>query len=130
MPHLYSKMFCEDCGAAADTCRFCGADAAPCRPEFGMHVCHECDGDLCHPELNLIKPHFMRLVEKLPISVAPEDFEDIATQFKDALKRLLFIDGSKESIIACLNSLQEEESAQASVARHILENAWLAYYSS
>lgn len=128
MPHLYSKMFCEECGVSADTCRFCGADAAPCRPEFGMHVCHECDGDLCHPELNLIKPHFMRLVEKLPIRVAPEDFDDIATQFKDLLARLLFIDGSKESIIACLNSLQEEESSQASVARRILESAWLAYY--
>jgi len=121
-------MFCEECGASSDTCRFCEADTAPCHPEFGMHVCHECDGYICHPELDLIKPHFMRLVEKLPISVAPEDFDDISAQFKALLARLLFIDGSKESIISCLNSLQEEESAQASVARRILESAWLAYH--
>jgi hypothetical protein len=128
MPHLYSTMFCEECGASSDTCRFCAADTAPCLSEFGMHICRECNGDLCHPELDLIKPHFMRMVEQLPISVAPEDFDDIAAQFKALLARLLFIDGSKESIISCLNSLQEEESVQASIARRILESAWLAYH--
>lgn len=71
----------------------------------------------------------MRVVDALPANVSSEDFDDIATQFNALLARLLFLDGSKVSIIACLNSLQEEESAQASVARRILESAWLAYHS-
>jgi hypothetical protein len=130
MPRHYSSMYCEYCSLPSTKCKHCPLDAPPCRP-FGTHQCPYCDeeeGELCHPELNMLAPHFMRIVEQLPETEeeTPESFHETSAWFeKELLEGYFLIRDDVISVLACLNTLDgEQRTPKVCLALRILENRW------